>query len=153
KPKSGGDEDFLDEVQNSTGLTGAADAILVLKRPRQSRDGSLFITGRDVDERKISLTWDPQYCLWTQNDEPGDDQLSADQQAVIQVLADHGAPMPMYAIILAIHKEPEAGRKLIQRMAAIGLLKRTGYGVYDRNVSNLSNCPTSPNPPEQAELR
>jgi hypothetical protein len=149
KPKSSGDEDFLDEVQNSTGLTGAADCVLVLKRPRQSREGTLFVTGRDVDERKISLSWDPQYCLWTQNDEPAEDQLSPDQQAVLDLITQNGGPMPMFQIIMGVHKDPDAGRKLVQRMAAIGLLKKTGYGVYDKNVSNLSNCPTPPNQAEQ----
>ena len=49
-------EDFIDSVSATHGLAGAADTIAVLARKRQSADGVLKITGRDVPENEYALT-------------------------------------------------------------------------------------------------
>jgi len=43
-------------VSGTHGLAGAADTIAVLARKRQSAEGSLKITGRDVPENEYGLT-------------------------------------------------------------------------------------------------
>jgi hypothetical protein len=48
-------EDFVDSVSGTHGLAGAADTIIVLCRARQSSDGSLKVTGRDVPENEYAL--------------------------------------------------------------------------------------------------
>ncbi|ABB16095.1 DNA repair protein RadA domain protein [Carboxydothermus hydrogenoformans Z-2901] len=48
-------EDPLEEVSGTTGITGAVDTILVLKRARTEADGTLFITGRDCEEQELAL--------------------------------------------------------------------------------------------------
>lgn len=48
-------EDFVDSVSGTHGLAGAADTIVVLSRKRQSPEGSLKITGRDVPENEYAL--------------------------------------------------------------------------------------------------
>ena len=71
KPKGNGHViDPLDEVQQTSGLTGAADAILVLQRPRHSKEAKLFVTGRDVEEKEILLRWNPVLWQWSLTDPP-----------------------------------------------------------------------------------
>lgn len=48
-------DDFLDAVSGTQGLAGSADYILVLTRKRQSDEGALAITGRDVNETEIAM--------------------------------------------------------------------------------------------------
>jgi hypothetical protein len=48
-------DDFVDDVSGTHGLAGAADAVMVLKRPRGEADGVLHVTGRDVEERDVYL--------------------------------------------------------------------------------------------------
>jgi RecA-family ATPase len=48
-------EDFVDAVSGTHGLAGAADTVMVLCRKRQSNEGSLKITGRDVPEDEYAL--------------------------------------------------------------------------------------------------
>ena len=48
-------DDFVDSVSGTHGLAGAADTIVVLCRRRQSADGSLKVTGRDVPENEYAL--------------------------------------------------------------------------------------------------
>lgn len=48
-------EDFVDSVSGTNGLAGSADTIMVLARKRQSSDGLLKVTGRDVPEAEYAL--------------------------------------------------------------------------------------------------
>lgn len=57
-------EDFVDAVSGTNGLAGAADAIVVLARKRQSKEGILKVTGRDVVEAEYALTVTEGYT-WT----------------------------------------------------------------------------------------
>ncbi len=49
-------EDFVDAVSGTHGLAGAADTVMVLCRKRQSPEGTLKVTGRDVPEAEYALT-------------------------------------------------------------------------------------------------
>jgi RecA-family ATPase len=50
--------DFVDTVSGTNGLAGSADTVLILTRERQSHDGNLKVTGRDVEENDYALTID-----------------------------------------------------------------------------------------------
>ncbi|GCF11811.1 AAA family ATPase [Dictyobacter arantiisoli] len=62
--KSSG-QDILDQITGSTGLTGAMDEILLLKRERERDEATLFITGRDIQEQMLSLTFHTTTAQWT----------------------------------------------------------------------------------------
>ncbi|MEE2852236.1 MAG: AAA family ATPase [Actinomycetota bacterium] len=48
--------DFVDDLSGTLGLAGAADYVLVLRRPRQSNEATLQITGRDAPEGEYAFT-------------------------------------------------------------------------------------------------
>lgn len=48
-------DDFVDSVSGTHGLAGAADTVMALVRKRQAEDGSLFVTGRDVEENEYAI--------------------------------------------------------------------------------------------------
>ena len=50
--------DFVDSVSGTNGLAGAADTIIVLSRDRNTSEGKLSITGRDVEEAEYGLISD-----------------------------------------------------------------------------------------------
>lgn len=50
-------KDFLLSVSGSAGLVGAADVVLGLERQRNSSEGTLHVTGRDIEERTMQLYW------------------------------------------------------------------------------------------------
>jgi hypothetical protein len=58
-------EDVFDEIGGSLGLTGGADAALVLHRPRGGAEGTLYVTGRDVEERAFEVRFDKESCQWS----------------------------------------------------------------------------------------
>jgi AAA domain/Transcriptional regulator, AbiEi antitoxin len=48
-------DDFVDSVSGTHGLAGAADAIVVLTRPRLQEDGLVKVTGRDIPEGEYAV--------------------------------------------------------------------------------------------------
>jgi RecA-family ATPase len=61
-----GATDPLDEISGSTGLSGGADGVLVLKRDRGRADAYLHVTGREIEEEaELALRWDADLASWT----------------------------------------------------------------------------------------
>ena len=81
--RKAGADDFLAEVSGTNGLAGAADATLVLKRPRGEADGILYITGRDVDEAEHALRFAPETGTWALLDGPAVDYTVSGTRAAI----------------------------------------------------------------------
>ena len=63
KLKSSGD--VFDEVSGSTGITGPADAVWVLKRGRTENYGTLTVTGRDIEEMSLTAVFNRDTCRWS----------------------------------------------------------------------------------------
>lgn len=60
-----GDKDPLNKISGSTGISGAADSLLVLDRPnRMKGNAKLICTGRDIVEREMELQFDKTDCVW-----------------------------------------------------------------------------------------
>lgn len=57
--------DPFDEVSGTLGLTGAADATMVLDRERGAVTGTLYVTGRDLADTTLTLGWDADHGIWT----------------------------------------------------------------------------------------
>jgi hypothetical protein len=59
--RKSGAENFLDTINGSQGLAGAADTVAVLRRSRGSAGAVLKITGRDVEEAELALNFDAAF--------------------------------------------------------------------------------------------
>jgi hypothetical protein len=62
--ESGGD--WTNDAMGSQGVVGAADCIIYLKRKRDSTDGQLLITGRDIIDSHINIRFDNG--VWTRRE-------------------------------------------------------------------------------------
>lgn len=60
-----GDSDVMNTVSGTNGITGVADFTWVLTKPnRNSQEGALSITGRDIEQREINLEFkDHRWCF------------------------------------------------------------------------------------------
>lgn len=56
-------EDILESISGSMGMSGAPDFAMILKRPRNESLGTLYISGREVEERALAL--DFEHAHWT----------------------------------------------------------------------------------------
>lgn len=68
------DTDIMNMVSGSSGITGGADGIWVLKRAsRGVGDATLTVTGRDVEFRKLKLAL--RDCRWNLIERTGEEEL------------------------------------------------------------------------------
>lgn len=64
--KQASDDDVMDEISGTTGLTGSVDGMIAMKRERGSADASLHIDGRDIeDSGEFAFKWDADLYQWT----------------------------------------------------------------------------------------
>lgn len=63
--ESKGDKaDALDKPSGTTAWGGAADCIWILKRDRGENGATLYVTGKEVEEQTVPLTFDPHLGGW-----------------------------------------------------------------------------------------
>jgi AAA domain/CHC2 zinc finger/Toprim-like len=84
-------EDPLDDVYGSTGLTAAADFVMVLKRGRGQADAELFITGRDIEENTLALKFHQDDGIWELMGTADEVAKSQARQKIVSLLRDNGS--------------------------------------------------------------
>lgn len=59
------DDDPMNMISGTTGISGAADSSFVLiKDKRGGKDATLYCTGRDIEYRELRLTFDSETHIW-----------------------------------------------------------------------------------------
>jgi hypothetical protein len=150
--RKAGAEDFLEAVSGTNGLAGAADATLVLRRPRGEADGILAVTGRDVDESERALRFTADNGSWTLLDgPPGDYAMSGNRAAIVRhVRANPGSTPKVIAEALGMSRD--TAKKTCQRMSADGQLAVDAGGRYravdDAGTTAPESVPAVPAVPE-----
>ncbi|OPX94253.1 MAG: hypothetical protein A4E53_00097 [Pelotomaculum sp. PtaB.Bin104] len=123
-------EDPLEQVSGSTGLTGAADALMILKRERGRADASLFITGRDIEETGKALEFDKAICTWCVLGDAEEYRMTEERREILEVLKNSKEIMTPKEISQILRKNVGAVRKLLITLECAGLIKKVGYGKY-----------------------
>ena len=104
-------------MSGTLGLSGAADGVAVLRRERGRHDATLFLTGRDVDEREIALRWEPQYALWSILGDAEKYRVGKERQDVLDLLKNAQEPLTSKQVGELSEKKEPAVRKLLWTMA------------------------------------
>ncbi len=123
-------DDYLDLVSGTTGITGAADTVAVLRRERMSSDASLFISGRDIEEQDLALHFDPSSCSWTILGQAEEYRLSKERQDILNVLKSAGRSWKLNEIATALGKKAPVVHKLLAGLIAAGFVEQPNYGHY-----------------------
>ncbi|WP_344667047.1 AAA family ATPase [Catenulispora yoronensis] len=147
--RKAGSEDFVDSVSGTNGLAGAADTIVVLARARQSTDGLLMVTGRDVEESEYALTMVD--AVWTLD---GTDLAAAAKNAVArresgtisdrtaEILAfvrDHGDGIGAADVAEGVGIDQDQARVYLNRLEKADKIAKYKRGVY----GPIATTPTS----------
>jgi hypothetical protein len=123
--------DPVDEVSGTMGLSGAADSLLILKRPRKENRGTLVITGRDVAERELAVQFDPGAGTWTVLGEAHEVNMSDARRDIIGALKKLGRPAKPREVAEALGKDRGAVKKLMLDMRYDGGLVQKQEGTYE----------------------
>ncbi|AUX77995.1 bifunctional DNA primase/polymerase [Sinorhizobium fredii] len=143
--KSEADDDPLDTVSGTLGLTAAADSILVINKTAQGT--SIYGRGRDTDEIDLAMKFDPETARWTILGERPEVERSDERRAIIRVLEEAGEPMSPKDIAAALGRKDVSVRALLSKMLKKGEITQPKYGVYaisspPGNSGNTGNSST-----------
>jgi hypothetical protein len=78
--------DAIDDIFGSTAKAGIVDAAWGLYKQRGEQSAVLKVTGRDLSERELALTWTPERCMWQVQGEAQEVERTARQQEVLDAL-------------------------------------------------------------------
>jgi hypothetical protein len=131
-------DDPLEMVSGTNGLTGAADAILILNR--NSQGCTLGGRGRDLDEFDLAVQFDSETCRWRVLGEVPDVRRSDERGAILSVLSST-EPMSPAEIAAASGQRSNNVRFLLHKMVEAGEVEKTGRGKYIRPclAPNIAN--------------
>src|SRR6266516_1787270 len=143
-----GSSDVLDEIIGSTGVTGAVDGTLILKRDRGQTDATLFVTGRDVEhEQQLALSFDATTALWTLVGNAEELCCTRARQEILDRLREQGPDgMKTREIAEALQKNYHTTRSLLRKMEESGDVRR--FDAHYRVVSVKSHHSEWPLPGE-----
>ena len=122
--------DPFEKVSGTLGLSGAADAVLIL-----DRDGSgatLYGRGRDVEEIEKAVSFDKLTCRWTILGQAAEVRRTDERAVILDLLADNHEPMSPAEIADALGLP----RNLLQD----GQSRRT-YKKQERQILTPDNDP------------
>jgi hypothetical protein len=112
--------DPLDEISGSTGLSGGADGVLVLRRDRGRADAYLYVTGREVEEeQELALKWDPNTAGWCIVGDADEYRQSEERRAINELLEKTG-PLAPKDVAEALDKNASTTRVLLRKMLTDG---------------------------------
>lgn len=135
-------DDVFDQVSGTTGLTGAADTLLVLERTRGRADAVLTITGRDVEENQLALQFDRDNCCWELLGDAEDYRYSKQREEILQVLKKSERPRTPKEVSEILKRNQSTVRWHLSELANQGLITRVERGKY--TITNNANKPTTP---------
>jgi 5S rRNA maturation endonuclease (ribonuclease M5) len=123
------DSDPLKTITGSTGIVGAADSAWVLTKKRGDHEGGLFITGRDIEERKGTLMFEKDSGLWRWLGDAAELKMNNLSLDIRNALREAGKPLAPKEISESLGRgttgtQYEAVKKMVQRMAERGELDR-----------------------------
>ncbi len=129
--KTPADEDPFDELSGTTGLTGAANTTLVLKRGEGKTD-ILYGRGHDVPEFEKALSFDPTRGLWTVLGDAADYCGNEIDRKIRKIFEGAGAALGPKDILDTFdgNMNYDALRKRLNRMVRTGTLSKDERGKY-----------------------
>ena len=136
--------DFVETVQGTFGTAGAADTIIVVTRSRSEADATLYVTGRDLEERELALRFAPEVGSWSLLGDAAEYGLAETRREILDLVRAHGDLSPKQVSELSVVSYENA-KKTMQRMFKDGQLAANG-GTYSlppqMSVPGVPESPT-----------
>lgn len=117
-------DDPMDTISGTLGISGAADALMVLARVRGRAETVMHVTGRDIEDAALALLWDAPTCTWTATGDASLFRISPERQAILTALKD-GPKYPKELTVL-LGKASGSIRKLLHDMLRDGQVSNSG---------------------------
>jgi hypothetical protein len=113
--------DVVDDVMGSTGKAAVADTVLGLYRKRGERGATLSVTGRDVEESTLGLTFDPVTLCWQPD---GAARPGTVQGSLLAALEDLDGKGTTAELAVALDRPKQNVSRELQELVAKGVVIR-----------------------------
>jgi DNA primase catalytic core len=140
--KKGSEENVFDEISGTTGLTGAMDTMMVLKK--KSNKCKLHVTGRDVQETDYDIEFSENTFTWNVIDKKDEQRLTSERQEIVDLLKKYDREMKTGEIAQLLGKEKSNISKMLKKLIDDEILTSPKYGTYkivknEKSIKNQSN--------------
>lgn len=115
-------DDPFDAISGTTGLSGSADTNIVIMRDRNKTEGIMYITGRDVQEQELALSYTDG--IWKIMGEATHVHATKVQQDLLCLLHEVGEPMTPTQIAQETGRSVGGLSKTLRRMVNEGLIEK-----------------------------
>jgi hypothetical protein len=119
-------EDPLEAISGTNGVTGAADAVLVLSRG--SKGVTLYGRGRDIEEIETAMRFDAG--RWSILGDADEVRKSDERRKIVAALKEAGDEQTPTAISKLTGMKVENVRVLIRKMVSSGAVLQPRVGHY-----------------------
>jgi len=127
-----GNENPVDDVLGSSAKGAVADALIGLYRERGKRGAKLILTGRDLEDRTLTVDFDPDTFCWQLSEDEGP-RLTTAQTEVVEALRSLGSATA--ARVAAVTGQERSNcHKRLQDLVNLGVVTLEGklYKRVDR---------------------
>jgi len=122
-------DDLMETVSGSFGISGAADAILILAN--KGTGTVLDVRGRDVESRELAIEFSKESCRWRILGMATEVHLSDQRGRVLAALEDANEGLAVAEIVVAAQlRSRNAADMLLYKMTKAGEIERVKRGVY-----------------------
>ncbi len=130
-------DDILDSISGSVGKQGAPDGLLIIRRARREKIGSLFRTGKDYDEDdEMAIQLDIDSGVgWSLIGEASEVNFTEQRKAIVELLESTNEPMNPKQIADELEMDGGYIRKTLRRLLKDETIKQFGYGKYIVNYA------------------
>ena len=115
------EDDVFDEISGTTGITGAMDTMMVLKRG-DNNNGRLYVRGRELKEANYDLLFDEKLCCWNVIKE--EIKTTAERKEIYDVLKEFGRMMQTKEIADILNKKLSNVSKMLNKMEMDKIIER-----------------------------
>ncbi|GEM_PF-747023 len=143
------EDDAFDAISGSTGLTGAADTCVILRKDHTGRP-LLYIRGRDVEEQELALERDPDGG-WTILGDAAALAKTQERGDVLDAMEEGEAVTPAQLAKMTGKKLSNI-HYLLKHLIDDEQVRKTSYGKYIKCVStNSTESTESTNTPDSTD--
>lgn len=101
-----------------------------MHRQRFQTEGTLVITGRNLEESKLALAFDKETGIWEVQEHTERSHLTPERQEIVDLLTKTPGPWRLQEIAKALGKKRANVVNLMNSLIEQGITERIRYGQY-----------------------
>lgn len=151
-PKNSQSQNPIDHVYGSVAKVGVTDSIWGLYKEQGKAGAKLAITGRDVPETELKLTFDTRGFYWHCEGNALDVEMTNQRKSILDALRDLGRSQ-YKAIAEAAGQNPKHCHTRLQDLVNAGQVRRITDAQTQNVFYELATTPSTPSTPRASKQR